>query len=92
MFRKAEIMRTSPKPLETDEENLGHDKKIESERGLVNGQLSIFLRRYVPWALLFVGLVIIPAFYYTGLIAIGTVNMLGRYMAFAIVAVGLDLI
>ena len=92
MFRKAAIVQTNPKPIETDEENLWHDKKIEAERGLVNGQLSIFLRRYVPWALLFVGLVIIPAFYYTGLITIGTVNMLGRYMAFAIVAVGLDLI
>ena len=47
---------------------------------------------FVPWALFFFGLVVIPLLYYTGLITIGTVNMLGRYMAFAIVAVGLDLI
>ncbi len=43
--------------------------------------------------LLFVaGLTGIPSLYYTGQISIETVNMLGRYMAFAIVAVGLDLI
>ena len=46
----------------------------------------------VPWVLCFFGLIVIPLLYYTGLITIGTVNMLGRYMAFAIVAVGLDLI
>ena len=45
---------------------------------------------FVPWALFFIGLVVIPLFYYAGLITVGTVNMLGRYMAFAIVAVGLD--
>lgn len=56
------------------------------------GGWLILVQRYVPWALLFVGLVMIPLSYYTGLITIGTVNMLGRYMAFAIVAVGLDLI
>ena len=92
MFRKAAITQTSTQPIETDEQNLWRDKKIEAERSLVNGQLSIFLRRYVPWALLFVGLVVIPVLYYMGLITIGTINMLGRYMAFAIVAVGLDLI
>ena len=54
----------------------------------VNRGMSFF----VPWVLFFVGLVVIPLLYYTGLITIGTVNMLGRYMAFAIVAVGLDLI
>ena len=56
------------------------------------GGWSIHFQRYVPWSLLFIGLVMIPLFYYTGIITIGTVNMLGRYMAFAIVAVGLDLI
>ena len=54
----------------------------------VNRGISFF----VPWMLFFIGLVVIPLLYYTGLITIGTVNMLGRYMAFAIVAVGLDLI
>lgn len=56
------------------------------------GGWSTHFQRYVPWSLLFIGLVMIPLFYYTGIITIGTVNMLGRYMAFAIVAVGLDLI
>ena len=40
----------------------------------------------VPWVLFFAGLVVIPLLYYTGLITIGTVNMLGRYMAFAIMS------
>lgn len=62
-----------------------HAKRQSS---IITRQLPIF----VPWVLLFVGLVVIPLLYYTGLISIGTVNMLGRYMAFAIVAVGLDLI
>ena len=100
MFRKAAIMQTSdqspseasPQSIETDEEKLWQDKQLEAEAGIVTGQLSISLRRYVPWALFFIGLVVIPLLYYMGLITIGTVNMLGRYMAFAIVAVGLDLI
>jgi urea transport system permease protein len=61
---------------------------MAKQLSIVNCQLSIF----VPWVLFFVGLVVIPLLYYTGLITIGTVNMLGRYMAFAIVAVGLDLV
>ncbi|MDE0185565.1 MAG: urea ABC transporter permease subunit UrtC [Candidatus Poribacteria bacterium] len=66
--------------------------KSQNAQVAATGGWPIFVQRYVPWALLFVGLVMIPLSYYTGLIAIGTVNMLGRYMAFAIVAVGLDLI
>ena len=62
------------------------------QKNLPTGGWSILVQRYVPWALLFIGLIMIPLSYYTGLITIGTVNMLGRYMAFAIVAVGLDLI
>ena len=100
MFRKAGITQMSDQGLsegssqsiERNEQELWQDRKIEAERGLVNGQLSIFLRRYVPWGLFFIGLVVIPALYYMGLITLGTVNMLGRYMAFAIMAVGLDLI
>lgn len=66
--------------------------KGQNSQVAATGGWPIFVQRYVPWALLFVGLVMIPLSYYTGLITIGTVNMLGRYMAFAIVAVGLDLI
>ncbi len=66
--------------------------KNQNSQVAATGGWRIFVQRYVPWALLFVGLVMVPLSYYTGLITIGTVNMLGRYMAFAIVAVGLDLI
>ncbi len=66
--------------------------KSQNSQVAATGGWPIFVQRHVPWALLFVGLVMIPLSYYTGLITIGTVNMLGRYMAFAIVAVGLDLI
>jgi urea transport system permease protein len=51
-----------------------------------------FSGTYVSWCLLAIGLVGIPLLYATGAIDIVTVNMLGRYFAFAIVAVGLDLI
>ncbi|MGE4550275.1 MAG: urea ABC transporter permease subunit UrtC, partial [Opitutales bacterium] len=40
----------------------------------------------------FVGGIIIPSLYAMGYISIETVNMLGRYMTYAIVAVGLDLL
>ena len=51
------------------------------------------LKRNLPlisW--LFVGIVIIPILYLLGIIPIGTVNKLGRYLTFALVAIGLDLI
>ncbi|MDF3129385.1 urea ABC transporter permease subunit UrtC [Kiritimatiellaeota bacterium B1221] len=38
------------------------------------------------------GLGVVPLMYFIGLMPIETVNMLGRYLCFAIVAVGLDLI
>lgn len=44
------------------------------------------------WLLFAFGLVGIPLLYFTGTISIDTVNMLGRYLAFAIAAIGLDLI
>ena len=44
------------------------------------------------WALFLFGLVGIPVLYFSGTISIDTVNMLGRYLAFAIAAIGLDLI
>ncbi len=56
------------------------------------GGVRIFGRHNAFGLLLFAGLVVIPSLYYTGQISIETVNMLGRYMAFAIVAVGLDLV
>ena len=37
--------------------------------------------------LILIGLIVIPLLYYTGRISIETVNMLGRYLAFAIMAV-----
>jgi len=42
--------------------------------------------------LLAVGYVLVPGLYYAGYAKIETVNMFGRYMAYAIVAVGLDLV
>ena len=54
--------------------------------------LQVIGHNYAFRGIFFGGLVIIPLLYYTGLISIETVNMLGRYMAFAIVAVGLDLV
>ena len=51
------------------------------------------LKRNLPlisW--LFVGIVIIPILYLLGIIPIGTVNKIGRYLTFALVAIGLDLI
>ena len=42
--------------------------------------------------LLFIGAICVPGLYFAEVISIETVNMLGRYLTFAIVAVGLDLI
>ena len=42
--------------------------------------------------LLFIGAICVPGLYFAHVISIETVNMLGRYLTFAIVAVGLDLI
>jgi urea transport system permease protein len=44
------------------------------------------------WTAVAVGVVVIPVLHLAGLVSIETINMLGRFMAFAIVAVGLDLI
>ncbi len=49
-------------------------------------------QKHIVWALLLIALVGIPLLYWAGFISISTVNMLGRYMCFAIVAVGLDLL
>ena len=51
------------------------------------------LKRNLPLILwLLLGLVIVPGLYLAGITSIGTVNKLGRYMTFALVAIGLDLI
>ena len=50
------------------------------------------IHEYLLWILFIIGLFIIPLFHLAGFINIGTVNMLGRYMAFAIAALALDLI
>lgn len=42
--------------------------------------------------LCFLGLVVVPAMYYLGVLSIGDINMLGRFITFAIVALGLDLL
>ena len=49
-------------------------------------------RSFISLLWLALGLVIIPLLYVTGVISIETVNKLGRYMTYALVAVGLDLI
>ena len=49
-------------------------------------------RSFISLLWLVLGLVIIPLLYITGVISIETVNKLGRYMTYALVAVGLDLI
>ena len=49
-------------------------------------------RQHSVSVMLVFGLVLIPVLYWVNAISIETVNMLGRYMCFAIVAIGLDLI
>ena len=52
-----------------------------------------FLQKYGLFAsCIFVSLVAIPAAYFMGMISIEQVNLYGRYMTFAIVALGLDLV
>ena len=38
------------------------------------------------------GFVVIPSLYFMGVLSIGDINMLGRFMTFAILALGLDLL
>jgi urea transport system permease protein len=60
------------------------DKLAQSKR--ISSRLSALN------VLAFIGVVVVPSGYFAGVISIETVNMLGRYMAFAIMALGLDLI
>ncbi|MEM7392821.1 MAG: urea ABC transporter permease subunit UrtC [Verrucomicrobiota bacterium] len=49
-------------------------------------------RHFYSLLFILIGLVVVPVLYKLGHIGIDTVNMLGRYSAFAIMAIGLDLI
>jgi len=49
-------------------------------------------RAAAGWTAVALGLVVIPLLHLGGYVSIETVNMLGRFMSFAIVAVGLDLV
>jgi urea transport system permease protein len=51
-----------------------------------------FTQRYTVTIMIVIGLLLVPVLYWANLISIETVNMLGRYMCFAIVAIGLDLL
>jgi urea transport system ATP-binding protein len=56
------------------------------------GGLQWYSRNCMSWTLFLIAAVGIPALYYKDQIGIGYVNLLGQYMAFAIVAVSLDLV
>ena len=44
------------------------------------------------WILFFIGFAVLPFLYAEGIFSIGDINMLGRYMSFAILALGLGLL
>jgi urea transport system permease protein len=54
--------------------------------------LRWYSRHCATWSILTVGLIVVPALYLTGMISIETVNMLGRYLCFAMLALSLDLL
>jgi urea transport system permease protein len=58
----------------------------------MDNMLAKFKHHRFLLALYLIGLCVIPMLYKTGVVQIETINLLGRYMAFAIVAVGLDLL
>jgi urea transport system ATP-binding protein len=58
----------------------------------VVGGLRWYSRHCMSWTLFLFAAVGIPALYYKDQIGIGYVNLLGQYMAFAVVAVSLDLV
>ncbi|MEO2010723.1 MAG: urea ABC transporter permease subunit UrtC [Pirellulaceae bacterium] len=55
-------------------------------------RLRYYSGKLAPAITLTVGLIVVPALYLTGSIGIETVNMFGRFLAFAILAVSLDLV
>jgi urea transport system ATP-binding protein len=56
------------------------------------GALQWYGRHCTSWTLFFIAVIGIPALYHYDRIGIDYVNLLGQYMAFAIVAVSLDLV
>lgn len=50
------------------------------------------LSRFVPYIVLFLAIVVVPVLYSLGVIDIAKVNQCGRYLCFAIVALGVDLV
>ncbi|MBI3836609.1 MAG: urea ABC transporter permease subunit UrtC [Planctomycetia bacterium] len=56
------------------------------------GGAQQFGHRFGALFMFLVGLIVVPALYESGNMNIETVNMFGRYLAFAMVAVGLDLV
>ncbi|MDG1890992.1 MAG: hypothetical protein P8L18_06740 [Verrucomicrobiota bacterium] len=56
---------------------------------IVNGSK---MPQWVFLACLVLGLIVMPLLYALGVISIETVNMFGRYLTFAIIAIGLDLL
>jgi len=53
---------------------------------------TFFAKHRFTLFMIIAGLVMVPAAYAAGMLSIEAVNMLGRYLTFAIVAIGLDLI
>src|SRR5438270_13146294 len=54
--------------------------------------LHWYSRRCASWTMLFVAAVGVPTLYFADLLGIDEVNVLGQYLALAIVAVSLDLV
>ena len=55
-------------------------------------ETKLIQSRKIFLSLCILGFVIVPALYLGGILSIGDINMLGRFMTFAIVALGLDLL
>ena len=56
------------------------------------GGFRWYMRHGAFWTAVCFGFVVIPSLHTTGYLTIEKVNMLGRYLAFAIAAIGLDLV
>ncbi len=75
---------------QTKKPRVVHYFSPESNR--LTGALHWYSRHCTSWTFFLIAAVGIPALYYKDQIGIGYVNLLGQYMAFAIVAVSLDLV
>ena len=56
------------------------------------GGLRWYSQRCAAWTVLVLGFLVVPGLYFAGALSIDTVNMLGRYLALAMVALSLDLL